>query len=154
MRPQGISRSNHTRTWRRTPTVFTAVTNARLLRCTGCPSPRPPSRRRPRRFSNRALVTSGIVQNATHERGASVGSLSSSLRLRGFTHLVSPASPSASRRQTPDRGFAAKSDSASKKGPRKSDGKSSTAWAKGDRRNHAHLLAGRKSPLFVSMGRS
>ncbi len=41
-------------------------------------------------------------------RRASVGSLASSLRLRGFTHSVSLASPSASRRQTPDRSFVAK----------------------------------------------
>ena len=49
---------------------------------------------------------------ATHERRASVGSLASSLRLRGFTHFVPPASPSASRRQTPDRSRVVKTDAA------------------------------------------
>ena len=53
-----------------------------------------PSRRRPLHFANRALVTSGI-RRGPQERHASVWRLSSSLRLRGFTHSVSPATPSA-----------------------------------------------------------
>lgn len=49
-------------------------------------------------------------------RRASVRSLASSLRLRGFSHFVPPASPSALRRQTPDRSREVKSGSARRKG--------------------------------------
>jgi len=80
------------------------VTNARFASLHGLPVAPSPSRRRPFRFSNRALVTSGII-STPQDRRAPVGSLASSLRLRGFTHFVPPAPPSPSRRQTSDRSF-------------------------------------------------
>lgn len=91
------------------------MTNARFASLHGLFVAPSPSRRRPFRFSNRALVTSGII-SAPQERRASVSRLASSLRLRGFTHFVPPAFPFTSRRQTSDRSiFATKSDSANER---------------------------------------
>ena len=80
------------------------MTNARLALSTGYPSSLSP-RRRPFRVTNRARSSRAEFSTCNASAGASVGSLASSLWLRGFTHFVPSASPSASRRQTPDRSF-------------------------------------------------
>ena len=83
-----------------------AVTNARLLRSTGCPSP---PRRRPLHFTNRALVTS-LHGAGPQERRASVcGSAAGGARRLRFARRLSPPSaplsPPPDRRPKPDAYF-------------------------------------------------
>ncbi len=84
--------------------------------------------------------------HATRKRDTSVGGLASSLRLRGFTHFVPPASPSALGRQTPTEALWQNLIQPTREG-RKSNGNSSTVCAKGDSQRAFRVGYGFEKPL-------
>lgn len=81
--------------------IDSAVTNARFASLHALPVAPSPSRRRPFRFSNRALVTSFHIA-VPHQRRASVCGSAAALR-SGFVPAVSPPALHFSRSPTADR---------------------------------------------------
>ena len=122
------------------------MTNARFASLHGLPvvpvplSTTPAPLRKPRARHERSF------SSTTHEPRASVGSLASSLRLRGFTHFVPPLRLPLYAAKLPTEALWQNLIQPTREG-RKSNGKSSTACAKGDSQRAFHVGHGFEKPL-------